>query len=228
MRRGMLTVLRRYGLAVLLVGLALPAVVYLTPILADAPAEVLVVAVLLSALYGGLGPGLVATVLASLGLTYYVFPPVHSLHIQLARDVLKLGVFVLVALVTGSLTVAIRRGRENLQALNTDLENRVRERTAELAQANTGLEAEIVEHKRAEAEKRRVIAELQEALANVKTLRGLLPICAWCKKVRDDRGYWSEVESYLQAHTDTRVSHGICPECFQEMQDKVRGEQAAE
>ena len=59
--------------------------------------------------------------------------------------------------------------------------------------------------------------ELQErvtvALADIKTLRGLLPICAWCKKVRDDGGYWNQLEEYVSDHTQAEFSHGICPEC---------------
>ena len=56
-------------------------------------------------------------------------------------------------------------------------------------------------------------AELEAALAKVKLLDGLLPICAGCKKIRDDQGYWSRVESYIQKHSEARFSHGICPDC---------------
>ena len=63
----------------------------------------------------------------------------------------------------------------------------------------------------AELEKKNT--ELQEALANIQTLSGMLPICAYCKKIRDDKGYWSQVEEYISKHTDTQFSHGICPEC---------------
>lgn len=59
--------------------------------------------------------------------------------------------------------------------------------------------------------------ELQEALANVKTLRGLLPICASCKKIRDDKGYWNLLEAYLQDHSDVEFTHGICPECAKKL-----------
>ncbi len=57
-------------------------------------------------------------------------------------------------------------------------------------------------------------AELEEALANVKTLSGLLPICANCKKIRDDDGYWQNVEIYIRDHSDANLSHGICPDCM--------------
>jgi hypothetical protein len=56
-------------------------------------------------------------------------------------------------------------------------------------------------------------ARVDEALANVKILRGLLPICAWCKNVRDDSGYWQQIESYVRDHSGAEFSHGICPDC---------------
>lgn len=62
-------------------------------------------------------------------------------------------------------------------------------------------------------ELRRVNEELTSALQQVKTLTGLLPICAHCKKVRDDTGYWQQVESYISGHADVEFSHGICPDC---------------
>lgn len=76
-----------------------------------------------------------------------------------------------------------------------------------------GVERDVTEQKRAAAERERLIGELQQALAEVKTLSGLLPICASCKKIRDDGGYWRQVESYFQAHSDVSFSHGICPDC---------------
>src|SRR5690606_8674043 len=58
------------------------------------------------------------------------------------------------------------------------------------------------------------VAELQEALNNVKELRGLLPICSYCKKIRNDGNYWERLESYLSAHTHAQFSHSICPDCY--------------
>jgi PAS domain S-box-containing protein len=68
-------------------------------------------------------------------------------------------------------------------------------------------------HKRAEEEKEKLILELQEALANVKTLSGLLPICATCKNVRDDKGYWRRIEDYIGARSHAEFTHGICTDC---------------
>jgi len=63
------------------------------------------------------------------------------------------------------------------------------------------------------AEQKRLIGELEEVLGRVKTLTGLLPMCSWCKKVRDDHGYWQAVEAYIHEHSNAEVTHGICPEC---------------
>jgi len=71
----------------------------------------------------------------------------------------------------------------------------------------------ILKQKRAEEEREKMIHELTEALAKVKTLSGMLPICASCKKIRDDKGYWNRIESYISQHTEVLFSHGICPEC---------------
>jgi hypothetical protein len=64
-----------------------------------------------------------------------------------------------------------------------------------------------------ERQREELLSELQSALTHVKTLRGLLPICAWCKKIRNDHGYWQDVETYIHDHSDADFSHGICPEC---------------
>jgi PAS domain S-box-containing protein len=72
---------------------------------------------------------------------------------------------------------------------------------------------DITESKAAEEEREELLRKLQGALAEVRTLREILPICAYCKKVRDDEDYWDTVESYVSRHTATRFSHGICPSC---------------
>jgi hypothetical protein len=64
------------------------------------------------------------------------------------------------------------------------------------------------------AHERELERRVAEALADVKVLRGMLPICAWCKKVRDDRGYWGQIESYLRERSEAEFSHGICPDCL--------------
>jgi len=59
------------------------------------------------------------------------------------------------------------------------------------------------------------VEELRHALDEIRALRGIVPICAYCKKIRDDAGYWSQVEKYVSDHTEAKFSHGICPECFE-------------
>ena len=76
-----------------------------------------------------------------------------------------------------------------------------------------GIAHDITERKLAEDEREKVIKELQDALAEVKKLSGLLPICSHCKNVRDDKGYWNQIERYLRDHSNAQFSHGICPEC---------------
>lgn len=91
-----------------------------------------------------------------------------------------------------------------------------------------GLSFDITERKAAEHERERLVSELREALAEVKTLSGFLPICASCKNIRDDTGYWQQIESYLSEHADVEFTHGICPECvaklYPEFAAKQRGE----
>ena len=66
-------------------------------------------------------------------------------------------------------------------------------------------------------ERENIILELQDALAEVITLRGIIPICSSCKKVRDDKGYWNQLESYIRDHSEADFSHSICPECAKEL-----------
>jgi PAS domain S-box-containing protein len=72
---------------------------------------------------------------------------------------------------------------------------------------------DISERKAAETERERLIFELQQAVARVRTLSGLLPMCASCRKIRDVEGEWSDLESYIREHTTADFTHGICPEC---------------
>ena len=72
---------------------------------------------------------------------------------------------------------------------------------------------DITARKQVEEEREELIEALQKALSEVKTLRGFIPICSYCKKIRDDKGYWSQIESYIHKHSDAECSHGICPEC---------------
>lgn len=76
---------------------------------------------------------------------------------------------------------------------------------------------DITKRKEVEADREKLISKLQEALKKIKTLRGIIPICAACKKIRDDKGYWNQIESYIKDHSDADFSHGICPECAEKL-----------
>ena len=71
--------------------------------------------------------------------------------------------------------------------------------------------------KQADKEKSKIIKELQSALEKVQMLSGMLPICASCKQIRDDRGYWNKIEVYIEKHSEAEFSHGICPECARKL-----------
>jgi len=76
---------------------------------------------------------------------------------------------------------------------------------------------DITARKQRERERLKLIEELTDALSHVKTLSGLLPICAWCKKIRDDQGYWQQVETYIKQHAEVNFTHAICPECLEKV-----------
>jgi len=80
-----------------------------------------------------------------------------------------------------------------------------------------GITRDISEFMKTQQERERLIKELQDALADIKTLSGLVPICANCKKIRDDKGYWMQLEGYLQEHSHAKFSHGVCPDCMQKL-----------
>ena len=80
-----------------------------------------------------------------------------------------------------------------------------------------GIIRDITERKRAEEAREKLILELQQALSEVKTLSGMLPICASCKKIRNDKGYWEQIESYIGERSEAEFSHGICPDCIKKL-----------
>jgi PAS domain S-box-containing protein len=72
---------------------------------------------------------------------------------------------------------------------------------------------DITEHKKVDEDREHLITELRSALEEIKTLRGILPICSFCKKIRDDKGFWNQVEVYIKEHSEVDFSHSMCPEC---------------
>jgi len=117
---------------------------------------------------------------------------------HLRRWVFDVIASILVVLVVGSFVFIFRRRRELLGEL--------RERT------------------RLQEAQGRLIDELEEIIAQVKTLSGLLPMCSWCKKVRDDQGYWAQVEDYLQRHSNAKFTHGVCPECAEKFRKEAKAQ----
>jgi CHASE3 domain sensor protein len=87
--------------------------------------------------------------------------------------------------------------------------------------ANFMASREMASRRRMEIEREKLISELQRTLAEVKTLSGLIPICAWCKNVRNDQGYWQTVELYVHSHSDANFSHSICPICQEKFKEEI-------
>ncbi|MGH8022690.1 MAG: hypothetical protein ACRED1_03855, partial [Limisphaerales bacterium] len=84
-----------------------------------------------------------------------------------------------------------------------------------------GIFRDISERRKHEREREDLIAQLKTALAEVKTLSGMIPICAWCKSVRSDTGYWESVEQYMRSHSEANFSHGVCPGCAARFKDEI-------
>lgn len=84
-------------------------------------------------------------------------------------------------------------------------------------EASVHIIRDITGRRKAEEEREQLIYELKNAVREVKKLQGMIPICASCKKIRDDKGYWQQIEKYIQDHSDAKFSHSICPECAQRL-----------
>ncbi len=85
-----------------------------------------------------------------------------------------------------------------------------------IKQKHDHLTDELKRRLQAEKEKEKLITDLKHALAQVKRLSGLVPICSFCKQIRDDKGYWNQIETYIQDHSEAEFSHSICQECAKE------------
>jgi hypothetical protein len=80
---------------------------------------------------------------------------------------------------------------------------------------------DITRSKEIEAEKDHLISKLHDALRRIRTLRGIIPICSACKKIRDDKGIWNQIETYIHDHSEADFSHGICPECSKKLYPEI-------
>jgi hypothetical protein len=99
----------------------------------------------------------------------------------------------------------------------SNLRRQLRAQNIEIQKAQEEIKVEIEERRRAQADKDNLIIKLQDALTKVKTLSGLFPICSSCKKIRDDKGYWNQIESYIRDHSNAEFSHSICPDCAKKL-----------
>jgi ABC-type uncharacterized transport system substrate-binding protein len=139
-------------------------------------------------------------------------PP--SIFAQMKESIIAALATVLALLVFLSWRLVVQKHNQNrLYRTNIELDRRVAAQTATLEQSNTLLKKEIEIRTKIEKDLRDNTERLEKALSRVKTLSGLLPICASCKKIRDDKGYWNQIETYLDQHSDATFSHGICPDC---------------
>jgi len=156
------------------------------------------------------------TLLVVFGLTIYlgkrwVFDPLSFIRLK-AKEISKnpenLGdqIEPPSSIELSELTSEFNEMSSQLRKERDQLETRVLERTEELKKVNFKLAKEIDEHKS-------TITRLEDILKEIKTLRGLLPICSYCKNIRDDKGYWREIEAYIHKYSEAKFSHSICPNC---------------
>jgi K+-sensing histidine kinase KdpD len=172
MLKGTSSPLLRYGVAVIAVALALLLTRLLWPLLDRTVFSLFFAAVMVSAWYGGRGPGLLATAVAVLVIDIFFFHSVGTFVLDL-QSLLRLTVFVMVALLISSLTAARKRAEGALRKAHDELELRVQERTMELAQANEASRAEIAQRKRAEEEKQQLLHDLGERVKELTVLHGI-------------------------------------------------------
>jgi hypothetical protein len=125
---------------------------------------------------------------------------------------LKIGVIdsLFVPLIIAPIVIYFLRSETALKKINTLLENEIAERRR--------TEKGLLDAKR---EREELIADLQKAFAEIKTLHGILPICLGCKKILDDEGAWEQLEVYIKEHSEAEFSHGYCPECAKKALEEV-------
>ncbi len=105
----------------------------------------------------------------------------------------------------------------------SNIRRRLRSQKEVIQKAHEDIKIEMENRKGAEIEKDKLIVELKDAIDKVKTMSGLLPICSSCKKIRDDKGYWNQIESYIRSHSNANFSHSICPACAKELYPDFSG-----
>ena len=145
------------------------------------------------------------------------------IRVVLTGDQIHLATGLLILLfIVVVITSAYRVHKTTITSLRLRLDNTNLIATLEqekiwVEQLNEELKAEIEERKATEAEKEKLITQLQEAIEEIKKLGGMLPICTNCKKIRDDMGFWKQVEDYISEHSEVKFSHSLCPTCLDEL-----------
>ncbi|MGO9572000.1 MAG: hypothetical protein ACLP5H_31145 [Desulfomonilaceae bacterium] len=108
----------------------------------------------------------------------------------------------------------------------SDMRRRLRSRNEEILEAHERIQRDMAARKQAEEDKERLIRELQEALAKVKMLSGMLPICSSCKRIRNDQGYWQRIEEYIRDHSEADFTHSVCQDCARKLYPELYGEES--
>jgi sensor domain CHASE-containing protein len=119
---------------------------------------------------------------------------------------------------TGDVSVRLSSHRsDEIGILTSEFDNmleQIEKKSLALEEMNERLQKDISKRKQVENEREKLITELQTALSEIKTLRGILPLCSHCKKIRDDKGYWEKVDVYIHKYSEADISHSICPDCL--------------
>ena len=154
---------------------------------------------------------------SNLGILSAYFQKAASRSEQIDTAQIHFAEFQELARSVNHMTIEKNQINEALNQHQAQLEDLVRQRTKSLEESNRKLSEENHQRMLIEKEKEIKILQLEEALREVKTLRGLLPICSSCKKIRNDSGYWQQIESYIETRSDAVFSHGFCPECLEKL-----------
>jgi len=132
--------------------------------------------------------------------------------------------------VDDAITEVIKEGKSDVEASISTIDGKIIPYSltgVRLIQNGTkyvvGMGIDISKRKESERENQVLINELKDALSQVKKLSGFLPICASCKKIRDDKGYWNQIESYIRDHSEAEFSHSICPDCLKNLYPGMKG-----
>lgn len=196
--------LRGYLAAAASVGLALLLRVALDPLWGDRLAyATFFLAVFVIAQFANTGPVLLAIFAGFFLADWFFVPPRHSLLIAEPINQVNAALYFVITSVVLILSWRARRALGRERAARLSLQEQMEER-------------------------QKLVGELKAALAEVKTLSGLLPICSHCKKIRDDQGYWNQIEIYIHARSNANFTHSICPECARKFYPEVFKEDEAQ